>query len=366
LPYVQLTLLHQLIQLHDQFLVVQQELFQSSLAAFHALHTQGVAEHTQLIDLLALQLAVVHPFTPVQLQLQGPVQVTEVELQAVHRLVVGIEARFEALELPQDPLVVLFALQLAVVHPFTPVQLQLQGPVQVTEVELHNEQRLVVGIEARLEALELPQDPLVVLFALQLAVVHPFTPVQLQLQGPVQVTTEELHKEQRLAVGIDDRLEVLELPQVPLVVLLALQLAVVHPFTPVQLQLQGPVQVTEVELQAVHRLVVGIEARFEALELQHDQFVIRFALQLAVVQPLTPAQVQFHGPVQVTAVSFQVAHRFDTGTEAKDCHDEVQQDQLIDVTVFVAVQFAVVHEFIQTHVQVELDHWAGKVMLAGF
>jgi antitoxin component of MazEF toxin-antitoxin module len=150
-------LLHQFVQLHDQLLVVQQELLQLSPVTFQLVQAPAVAEHDQFVIRFALQLAVVQPFAPVQLQLHGPVQVTEVELQAVHRLVVGIEARFEALELPQDPLVVLFALQLAIVHPLTQVQLQLQGPVQVTEVELHNEQRLVVGIEARFEALELQQ-----------------------------------------------------------------------------------------------------------------------------------------------------------------------------------------------------------------
>ena len=56
-------------------------------------------------DFVALQLAVVPPLIPAQVQIHGPVPVTAEGVPAVQRLVVGIEARVWPLELPQVPLV---------------------------------------------------------------------------------------------------------------------------------------------------------------------------------------------------------------------------------------------------------------------
>ncbi len=54
----------------------------------------------------------------------------------------------------------MFALQAAVVPPFRPVQLHVQGPRPVTVVALPALQRFVVGVAVKVPPFELPQAPL--------------------------------------------------------------------------------------------------------------------------------------------------------------------------------------------------------------
>jgi len=43
----------------------------------------------------------------------------------------------------------------------------------------------------------------------------------------------------------------------------------------------------------------------------------KFAVQFAVVPPFSPAQLQFHGPVPVTALAVPALHKFAIGTVLK-------------------------------------------------
>jgi hypothetical protein len=74
----------------------------------------------------------------------------------------------------------------AVVPPFTPAQLQFQGPVPVSAEAVPVEQRPVVGAPVVATPLAAPQAPLVTASfgAVQDAVVPPPVPAQLQFQGP--------------------------------------------------------------------------------------------------------------------------------------------------------------------------------------
>jgi hypothetical protein len=122
-------------------------------------------------------------------------------------------------------------------------------------------------------------------------------------------------------------------------ILLALQLTVAHPFIQAHVQSHGPVQVTEVGFQVVHRFVVGTEERVAQLDPQHSQSTFLLALQLTVAHPFIQAHVQSHGPVQVTEVGFQVVHRFVVGAEERLVLSELQH----------------AHEIISTHALIQFQ-----------
>jgi hypothetical protein len=100
----------------------------------------------QLTARVVWQEAVVPPFTPIQLHVQGPVPVTTVGVPVTQRSIEGAIARDCPLELPQTPSTFLFALQFAVVPPFAPRQLHVQGPVPATVVAVPAVQRFVEGV----------------------------------------------------------------------------------------------------------------------------------------------------------------------------------------------------------------------------
>jgi hypothetical protein len=84
--------------------------------------------------------------------------------------------------------------------------------------------------------------------------------------------------------------------------------AVVPPFDPVHVQFQGPVPVTAVALPVEQNPAVGAVEKFNPFDVPHVPFTLTGAaeygaLQDAVVPPPVPVQLQFHGPVPVTAVA---------------------------------------------------------------
>jgi len=89
-----------------------------------------------------------------------------------------------------------------VVPLYTPAQVQVQGPEPDTEDAVPTEQRLVVGAEPIYVPLEEPQTPSTDLLAVQVGVVPPYTPAQVQVQGPEPDTEDAVPDEQKLAVGI--------------------------------------------------------------------------------------------------------------------------------------------------------------------
>lgn len=87
---------------------------------------------------------------------------------------------------------------------FTPEQVQFHGPVPVTAEAVHTEQRFADGVEARVAPFELPQTPSAFFGAEQVAATPPYCPEQVQSNHPsVPVTSMSavVPCEQWFAVG---------------------------------------------------------------------------------------------------------------------------------------------------------------------
>ena len=98
--------------------------------------------------------------------------------------------------------------------------------------------------------------------------------------------------------------------------LVAEQLAFVPPLLPLQLQLHGPLPDTVPAAPAEHKFVLGTLDTATPLELPHEPFVAVVCLvaeQLAFVPPLLPLQLQFHGPLPVSALADPAEHKFEDG-----------------------------------------------------
>ena len=172
------------------------------------------------VVLFAEQLAVVPPFRPPQVQVQGPDPLTAEAVPALHKLALGalpIDAPFAE---PQAPLVagVFVAEQFAVAPPLLPVQVQAQGPLAppCTAVALPTLQRLLLGADAKTPLLEEPQTPLTAgLYARQLAVEPPPEPAQLQVQVLPLATADAEPALQRPVDGAVAEVMPFEGPQEP-------------------------------------------------------------------------------------------------------------------------------------------------------
>ena len=68
------------------------------------LPAEGVTVQVWMVWMFAEQLAVEPPPDPAQVQVQGPVPPTVLAVPAVHRLVVGAEAKVPPLDEPQTPM----------------------------------------------------------------------------------------------------------------------------------------------------------------------------------------------------------------------------------------------------------------------
>jgi hypothetical protein len=109
---------------------------------------------------------------------------------------------------------------------------------------------------------------------------------------------------------------------------LAVQDALVPPVVLAQIQVQGPLPATPSELPALHRLVVGALLNvwpfadphapltgvgvppLDELLLLGLELELEFKLlHCAVAPPLTPAQLQLHGPLPLTAEAVPARHR---------------------------------------------------------
>jgi len=106
--------------------------------------------------------------------------------------------------------------------------------------------------------LAVPQAPLTGIAPVeQEAVVPPFEPVQVQVQGPEPLISVALPESHKLAAGVEDRLAPLDDPQTPSVERLVEQEAVVPPFCPEQDQDQGPSPEIEEAVPVLQKLEVG-------------------------------------------------------------------------------------------------------------
>ena len=89
----------------------------------------------------------------------------------------------------------------------------------------------------------------------------------------------------------------------------------VPPLIPLQFHAHGPEPVTGVTVPAVHKFDDGVDVTPTPLADPHEPSVALFALQFAVVPPLTPAHVHVNGPVPATADGEPTLHKFDDGAE---------------------------------------------------
>jgi hypothetical protein len=318
----------------------------------------------------ALQDAVVPspPPLPEQDQLQGPVPDTADAVPVAHRPVVGALATATASAAPHAPsttgVLLLLALQDAVVPPELPSQLQVQGPMPATAVAVPVVQRPVVGALATVVPLAEPHAPLTagaLTLALQDALVPLPLPEQLQAQGPLPETAVAVPVVHRLVVGALVTLVPLAAPHAPLttvVLLLAVQNAVAPEPLPEQDQLQGPVPDTAVAVPATQRPVVGALATVVSSAAPHSplttEMLLAPALQEAVVPPGLPEQLQVQGSLPDTAVAVPVVHKPVVGALVGVVPLAVPQAPLTTVVLLLlALQDAVAPEPLPEQFQVQ-------------
>ena len=100
-----------------------------------------------------------------------------------------------------------------------PAQVQFHGPLPVTLDAVPAVQRLVVGAEPSVELLDEPHKPFTggLTGALQNAVEPPLLPAHSQFQGPEPPTIDAVPAEQRPVVGADPTMMLLALPHEPLI-----------------------------------------------------------------------------------------------------------------------------------------------------
>src|SRR5208283_341863 len=97
------------------------------------------------------------------------------------------------------------------------------------------------------------------------------------------------------------------------------QFALEPPFDPPQVQLHGPLPETEDAVPALQRFEVGALNKLCPFDEPHAPLTSRLAEQFAGDPPFDPAQVQFHGPVPVSAEAVPALQRFELGAVVKPC-----------------------------------------------
>ncbi len=201
--------------------------------------------------------------------------------------------------------------QLAFEPPLLPEQLHVHGPVPDTAEAVPDEHKLDVGLTVAAEPLADPHAPLVFSGAEHESVVPPFVPVQLHVHPPVPetvVAVPELHK---FVVGLVVTPTPSAEPQEPLVFFIALHEAVVPPFVPTQVQFHGPVPVTAEAVPTEHSPVVGAEVYATPLAAPQAPLPFSGAEHERLVPPAE--QVHDHGPVPETVDSSPASHKFVVG-----------------------------------------------------
>jgi hypothetical protein len=294
--------------------------------------------HTPLVPagggvLLAEQIALLPPLVPAQIQPQGPVPLMAEAVPVEHRPVVGAVATVVPFAGPHTPLVataagVVFAAEHeALLPPFAPAQVQPQGPVPLSTEAVPVEHRPVIGAVATVVPLAGPHMPFtatggdVVLAAEHEALLPPFDPAQVQLHGPVPLSTEAVPVEQRPVVGALATVVPFAAPHTPLVatgagvVLAAEHEALLPPFAPAQVQFQGPLPLKAEAVPVEQKPVVGAVATVVPFAGPHTPLVatgagVVFAAEHeALPPPFDPAQVQCQGPVPLRAEAVPAEQR---------------------------------------------------------
>lgn len=189
-----------------------------------------------------------------------------------------------------------------------------------------------------------PQAPFTSSLAEQLAVIPPFDPAQVQDHGPVPLTAEAEPEAQSFDDGSVRKLFPFTEPQAPFTSRFAEQLTVKALLDPAQVQLHGPVPLTTEALPALQRFDFGAVKKLCPFEEPHSP--CRLAEQLMVVPPFDPAQVQFHGPDPVGSEAVPaLQRRFEVGAVENPSPFADPQAPLTGKGTVMALEVPVTDEF---------------------
>jgi len=301
---------------------------------------------SQFISTLAEQPAVVPPFDPVQVQCHGPFPVTAEAVPALQRSDCGAESKLSPFAEPHAPFTFSFAEQLAVEPSFNPAHVQFHGPVPVSTEAVPAAQSFDVGSERKLFPFAEPQAPFTLRFAMHCAVVPFFDPAQVQVQGPLPVTTETLPELQRFDVGVFRKLSPFAEPHSPS--RLAEQLTEVPPFAPAHVQVHGPVPLKDETSPALQRRFdVGVVKNPSPFAEPQAPLTSTLAEQFAVAPPFDPAHVQTQepDPLLVTVEGVPELQRLDAGALRKFSPFAEPQTPLTRTVTAMVLDIPVIDEF---------------------
>ena len=285
----------------------------------------------------ATQLTALPPLVPEQLHVHGPWPLTALEIPAEQSEPLGMVSVGTPLEAPHMPTIggggVRGAVQLTVMPPFTPIQLQFHGPLPLISDVMPAEQRLSVGRSSKATPLEDPQSPFSEgpggggAFGITLDVVHvlampPFMPEQVHVHGPSPLTALATPLSHKLTVGAAGITAFAAAPQVPSTLVwvceAAEQLTLTPPPEPTQLHIHGPDPVTSVLVPLVQRSERGADLWIEPFTGPQipSESLSASHMTLALDFPLA-SHVHFHGPVPRTAVALPARQRSSAGKLSK-------------------------------------------------
>jgi hypothetical protein len=279
---------------------------------------------------LAAHCAVVPPKLPAHVQFHGPLPATADATPALHRLPVGAEVCVVCAADPHVPFTAPgLAVQITVAPPALPRQSQPHGPLPITGdavPALHNP---LVGFDPCAVCAAGPHAPLTLplpaIGASHCAAMPPLLPAQLHVHGPMPATADCVPALHKLATGALAAATPLAFPQAPFTgvavveALFAEHTTVPDGLVPEQVHSHGPLPFTADAVPTEHSPVAGAALSDAPFADPHTPLVsacARFAEHCAVVPLLLPAQLQFHGPVPVTAEAVPALHRLAVGALA--------------------------------------------------
>lgn len=208
-------------------------------------------------------------------------------------------------------------MQSAIAPPFSPLHVQFHGPMPATALgvpEMHNPWDGAVVTPTPCAG---PHAALSNTGAPQLTDAPPFSPLQFQFHGPLPVTTLAVPDAHNAVVGVDDAPTPLASPHAPSFKIGAEQLTVVFSPEPVQLQLHGPSPMTAVSCPDLQRPDVGAALTATPFAGPHAPLTNVYTTHCAVTPPLSPKQLQYHGPLPVMLVALPDAHNLLGGGDAE-------------------------------------------------
>jgi hypothetical protein len=206
------------------------------------------------------------------------------------------------------------ATQEAGLPPLAPEQVHVHGPLPLTDPVIPEEHNPFCGFARVAAPLAAPQAPSSGAGgskgAVQLVVMPPFSPEQLQFHGPLPTTPERTPEAQRLSVGWADVVLPFADPHRPLtatpgglggMILLAEHEPTPPPLLPEHDHAHGPSPLTALAVPLLHKPSTGMSFRLVPSAEPHApstllDLVCKDAAQLTSTPPPLPPQVHCHGP----------------------------------------------------------------------